>query len=137
MNHEEWESICDGCGLCCMHKFEDEDTGEILYTNIACKLFDGETCRCTDYENRLTRIPECMNIRTMDAEQYKWLPPTCGYRLLHEGKELFEWHPLVSGDANSVHEAGISLQGCCASEEEVPEEDWPDHIIPPEDMPTR
>jgi len=114
---ESWEALCDGCGQCCMIKFEDEDTGEILYTDVACQLFDDTSCRCTDYTHRTQQIPGCLNIRDFNNTRYKWLPETCAYRLLHEGKPLFDWHPLISGDEKSMHMAGISMRNKTISDE--------------------
>jgi len=133
LSDDEWELLCDGCGLCCMHKFEDEDTGEMLYTNVACRLFDPETCRCTGYAQRVEQVPECMQIRHFTSEQFSWLPASCAYRLRFEGKPLFDWHPLLSGDMASVHSAGISMLGRCVPECEVDEDDLPLHIIDPAD----
>jgi len=128
LTQSEWESLCDGCGLCCMHKFEDEDTAEMLTTDIACRLFDADQCCCNDYKNRLLKVADCLNIRSFKAEHYRWLPATCAYRLRFEEKPLLPWHPLLSGDAESVHQTGISMRGCCVSEKDVPEEAWTDHI---------
>jgi len=135
LNDEQWEALCDGCGLCCMHKFEDEDTGEVLFTNVACRLFDADTCRCRDYAQRSMQVPECMQVRQFKAEQFGWLPETCAYRLRYEGKPLFSWHPLLTGDAESVHQAGVSMQGRCIPEAEVEEDDLPLYIIEPSSIP--
>jgi len=124
----EWEMLCDSCGQCCMHKFEDEDTSEILNTDIACRLFDLEKCQCSDYANRLLKVVDCLNIRSFTAQHYRWLPATCAYRLRFEDKPLYAWHPLLSGRAESVHEAGISMRSCCVSENDVPEDEWVNHI---------
>ena len=121
MSHEEWESLCDGCALCCMHKIEDEDTGELFYTDIACKLLDLQTCRCSDYSNRVKKVPDCLHLTVHETAAFQWLPSTCAYRLIAEGKELREWHPLISGRAESVHEAGISMLGQAVSEEDEDE----------------
>ncbi|MDQ6955146.1 MAG: YcgN family cysteine cluster protein [Mariprofundaceae bacterium] len=128
LNQSEWESLCDGCGQCCMHKFEDEDTLEILTTDIACRLFDADRCCCKDYQQRLQKVSGCLDIRHFKPEHYVWLPEACAYRLRFEGKPLLPWHPLISGDRLSVHKAGISMRQRCVSEDDVPEEHWPDHI---------
>ncbi len=128
LTDSEWELLCDGCGQCCMHKFEDEDTEEMLTTDIACRLFNAEKCCCSDYKNRLLKVTDCLNIRSFDAEHYRWLPETCAYRLRFEGKPLFAWHPLISGDVESVQQAGVSMRGCCISENDVPEDEWTNHI---------
>ncbi len=129
LSDQEWESLCDGCGHCCLHKFEDEDSGELLYTDVACRLFDEQSCRCRDYTHRERQVPECMTIRSFTDKQFAWLPQTCAYRLRHEGKPLFDWHPLISGDPASVGKAGRSVRGRCVPEAEV--KYWADHIIEP------
>ncbi len=111
MTREEWESLCDGCARCCLAKLEDEDTGEIAYTNVACRLLDHETCRCTKYAKRSLFVPDCITLTPDNVSRLHWMPSTCAYRLLAEGKDLPAWHPLVSGDPNSVHYAGISVRG--------------------------
>ncbi len=130
MTPAEWEALCDGCGKCCLNKLEDADTGEVWFTRVACRLLDGETCRCGQYENRRHFVPECVFLTpaTLPDVAY-WLPATCAYKLLHDGAPLADWHPLVSGDPDSVHTAGISVRGWTVPEFEVPEEDWEDHII--------
>ena len=129
MNATEWESLCDGCGKCCLNKLEDWDTGEIFHTSVACKLFDDATCLCRDYANRFAHVPDCIKLSAEDVSQYKWLPTTCAYRLVSEGRDLPRWHHLVSGDASTVHEAGISAQNRTVSEVGLTAEDWEKHIV--------
>ncbi len=129
MSTAEWESLCDGCGRCCLIKLEDEDSGAYYATDLACRLFDGETCRCRDYKNRQDLVPDCVKLTPHEARTIKWLPPTCAYRLVAEGKDLPDWHPLVSGRAESVVEAGVSVRGrVFASEDAVPFEEFPSRI---------
>lgn len=111
MSQAEWESLCDGCGKCCLHKLEDEDTGDIHHTNVACRMLDVGTGRCKDYANRQTHIPDCVKLSPNSTLTLRWLPSTCAYRLASEGKDLPWWHPLQSGDPESVHKAGISVRG--------------------------
>ena len=129
MTTEEWESLCDGCAKCCLHKFEDEDTGEIYTTNVACKLLDTFKCRCTDYPHRHARVPDCIQLTAQNAAQLKWMPSTCAYRLLAEGKPLFAWHPLISKDPQSVHTAGISLRGKVISERDIDVDKLEDYVV--------
>ena len=129
MTDAQWESLCDGCGRCCLNKLEDWDTGMIAVTRVACRLLDGETCRCRDYENRMASVPECIQLTPSRIDDLGWLPESCAYRLVADGHDLPDWHPLVSGDPDSVHEAGISVRGWTVSEVEVPVEAWEDHLI--------
>lgn len=119
MSRAEWESLCDGCGKCCVHKLEDEETGELHPTNVACKLLDRHSGQCTNYRHRRAFVPECVRLTPAKLRQIDWLPETCAYRLLDEGKPLPEWHPLISGDPESVHRAGISVRGWTVSENDV------------------
>lgn len=119
MTHDEWESLCDGCARCCLHKLEDEDDGRMYYTQAACSLLDIHSCRCKDYDNRQTIIPDCIQLSIKNAHYFDWLPATCAYRLLAEGEPLPDWHPLVTGDPDSVHKAGISVRDIARPEAEV------------------
>lgn len=127
MSRDEWESLCDGCGKCCVHKLEDEETGALYPTNIACKLLDRRSARCTDYKRRRIHVPDCVRLTPAKLREIDWLPSTCAYRLLDEGQPLPEWHPLVSGDPESVHKAGISVRGWTVSENDVV--DFEDHLV--------
>lgn len=130
MTAAEWESLCDGCGRCCLNKLEDVDTGEIHLTRLACALLDLGTCRCSDYANRRALMPDCVQIDPAKARSLPWLPPTCAYRLVAQGRDLHWWHPLVSGTPDSVHEAGISVRGLARSEKGVKVEAYWKYIIP-------
>ncbi len=127
MTRSEWESLCDGCAKCCLDKLEDEDTGEIHYTNVACRLLDLGTCRCTDYANRKRFVPDCVVLTARTVARLKWLPSTCAYRLISEGKDLEWWHPLVSGDPETVHRAGVSVRGRAVPEAVAGELE--DHVV--------
>ncbi len=131
MSNTEWELLCDGCGKCCLAKLEDDETGEIYWTSVGCRLFDANSCRCTDYKNRLRRVPDCVDLTPENVGTIPWLPATCAYRLLAEGKRLEPWHPLVSGDPASVHEAGISVKGkISVSEDDLGDpEDYFAHML--------
>lgn len=126
----EWEALCDGCGKCCLNKIEYEDTGEVDYTRIACRLLDGESCRCTQYPIRHQFVPDCVRLtpKTLPRIAY-WMPRTCAYRLLHEGQPIPDWHPLNTGDPDSTHKTGNSVRGITVPEFEVHEDDWDDYII--------
>lgn len=130
LSPREWEALCDGCGKCCLNKLEDEDTGEVALTRVACRLLDDNSCQCAHYETRHAFIPECIVLKpdNLDTHAY-WMPQTCAYRLLWEGKSLPEWHPLLTGDPESVHQAGVSVRGTTVSEFDVPLEEWEDYII--------
>lgn len=129
MTPAEWESLCDGCGKCCLVKLVDEDTETRFDTDIACKLFDGSTCRCKDYKNRKTIVPDCVILTTATIGQLSWIPKTCAYRLLSEGKDLPDWHPLVTGDPDSTHKAGFSVRNMTVPEGEIDEVDYQNHIV--------
>ena len=116
LSRDEWEALCDGCGQCCLHKVEDEDTGEIYHTNVACKLLNLKTAQCSDYANRRKFVPDCMKLTPETAGSLAWLPPSCAYRLRADGDPLPEWHYLVSGDRDAVHRAGMSVAGKVISE---------------------
>lgn len=116
---DEWEALCDGCGRCCLHKLEDEDSGEVFHTQVACRMLDLESCRCQDYPNRLQCQPECLVLKREDIGQFGWLPATCAYRLRAEGKPLPPWHRLLSGDPESVHASGASVRAWAVSETQL------------------
>lgn len=128
MTRQEWESLCDGCGRCCLVKLEDEDTGEIHNTRLSCKLLDTDTCRCTDYANRHARVDDCIRLDAGNVTALKWLPRSCAYRTLAEGRDLAWWHPLISGTPQTVKDAGISVAGQVTSEEGVDEDDTVDYM---------
>jgi uncharacterized protein len=130
MTPDEWESLCDGCGRCCLNKLEDEDTGRVYYTDIGCRLLDGTTCRCKDYRNRNALVEDCVRLSPDNIADLKWLPPTCAYRLVAHGRDLYWWHPLVSADPETVHAAGISVRGRVAiSEEDISIEKYEERIV--------
>ena len=119
MNKSEWESLCDGCARCCLNKLENDTTGEIQFTDVACRLLDIHACRCVSYDDRKRFVPDCQILNPKNVKRLSWLPSTCAYRLIDEGKDLFWWHPLVSGDPETVHQAGISVRGRVVSERDT------------------
>jgi len=129
MTATEWEALCDGCGRCCLVKLEDEDTGEIFTSDVHCRLFDAATCRCSDYEHRSEKVSDCIKLTPENAGAISWMPTTCAYRRLAEGKGLSWWHPLISGDPETVVAVGVSVRGRTLSENDVPPNQWLDHIV--------
>ncbi len=130
MTRAEWESLCDGCGRCCLNKLIDADTRRTLFTDVACRLLDCESCRCSDYAHRQARVKDCVRLTPRNVKRLAWLPPTCAYRLLANGQDLPWWHPLVSGSRETVHEAGVSVRGrVAATDREVPDEELVHHIV--------
>lgn len=136
MSPAEWESLCDGCARCCLVKLEDEDTEEIAYTDVHCRLLDAGSCRCSDYHNRSSEVAGCLQLDVATVRAVSWLPPTCAYRLVAEGHDLYWWHPLVSGDQQSVHAAGVSVRGRVVCETRVTEDELEDRVVrwPAEDV---
>jgi uncharacterized cysteine cluster protein YcgN (CxxCxxCC family) len=133
MSAEEWEALCDGCGWCCMHKIEDEESGQVYTTHVACRLLNLKTCRCTNYPRRLELVDTCLKITPANVLELTWLPETCAYRRIALGEELPEWHPLITGDPKSTHRAGASVLGLAISEYGVDLEDLEDYIIESEE----
>lgn len=129
LNQQEWEALCDGCGRCCLVKLEDFDSDEVYFTSLACELLNTETCRCKKYKKRFDTVEDCIQLSVENIETINWLPSTCAYRLRHEGEPLPEWHPLVSGDPDSVHKAGISVSGRVISEAYVHPDSFEEHIV--------
>lgn len=129
MTLEEWEALCDGCGICCLYKVEDENTGEVKLTNVACRFLDLEQVRCELYNSRLQAMPTCIQLTPSKVKKLQWLPETCAYRLIIEGKPLPDWHPLVSGDAQSIHRMGISVKGKVIPESEANLNHIEDYVI--------
>ncbi len=129
MTPTEWEALCDGCGRCCLIKLEDEDSGEIITSDVHCRLLDGESCRCTDYANRKRHVPDCIKLTPEKVREIGWIPTTCAYRRLAEGKGLAWWHPLVSGDPETVVQAGVSVRGRTVDEKAVKPGDWEKHVV--------
>lgn len=130
MTNSEWESLCDGCGRCCLNKLEEEGTDRTFYTDVSCRLLDSKTCRCHDYAHRLEKVDDCVQLTPQSLKTITWLPPSCAYVLLAEGKDLYWWHPLVSGDPETVHAAGVSVRGrVSASETDVSDDMLEDYIV--------
>ena len=129
MTREEWESLCDGCARCCLYKLQDEETGEIYYTNVVCRLLDTFRCRCTQYSERSRLMPTCLVLTPDLVRQLQWMPSTCAYRLVAEGKDLEWWHPLVSGNPNTVHAAGISVRYRTLAEKDVDMENLEEYVV--------
>ncbi|MGH1452559.1 MAG: YcgN family cysteine cluster protein [Paracoccaceae bacterium] len=130
MTQAEWEALCDGCGKCCLNKLEDEDTGEVALTRVACRLLDDATCLCSQYKTRHQFVPECIVLSPKNLEKnLYWMPETCAYKLVWNGQPLHDWHPLISGDPETVHRAGVSMRDQTVSEYEIADEDWEDYII--------
>jgi len=127
MTTAEWESVCDNCGKCCLNKLQDEDSGDIYFTSVVCNLIDLDSCRCTRYSERCTLVPECLDLKQHDFSDYTWLPSTCAYRLLTDRKKLPDWHPLISGNKESVQEVGVAISSYAMKESEV--DNLEDHII--------
>lgn len=129
MDPQEWEALCDRCGRCCLVKIEDQDSGDLFYTNVVCKYLDSRRCRCTNYRERSELVPDCIKVTPEVAYNETWLPDTCAYRLLAEGKPLYDWHPLLSGDPDSVHDAGISVRDRVVSERHVHPDELAEHLV--------
>ncbi len=125
MSIEEWESLCDGCGRCCLVRFEDEDSAEVHTTSVSCQQLNVEICRCSDYKNRLINVPACIQLNVDNIPNMQWLPDSCAYKRLYNGKSLPVWHPLISGNNNSVHDAGVSVKFFALSEEYI----HPDQLV--------
>ena len=129
MSPSEFESLCDGCGKCCLHKLEDEDNGDVYYTKVACKFLNHDSCQCQVYDERKNHVPDCVTLTPESVKDTYWLPETCAYRLIDEGIPLFDWHPLVSGDPDSVHKAGMSVAGQVIHEDSVNPNDLEDYVV--------
>ncbi|MBC8717057.1 YcgN family cysteine cluster protein [Ochrobactrum sp. Marseille-Q0166] len=132
LNRQEWESLCDGCGQCCLHKLLDDDTEEVYWTTVACTLLDKDSCKCSDYPNRRKTVPDCVFLTPEIVHEVNWLPATCAYRLVAEGADLYWWHPLVSGSPDTIYEAGVSVRGKITAfdHELADEEEYIQHMVP-------
>ena len=128
-SRQEWENLCDGCGKCCCIRLEDEETQAIYITDVACKLFDSGACQCSDYPNRSKNVPDCVTLTPNNVDQLHWMPETCAYKLVANGKELPDYHHLVSGSRETIHEVGMSVQNAVQSETDIDDEDIPSHIV--------
>ena len=131
MTRDEWESLCDGCGRCCLLKLEDDETGDLYETRLSCRLLDLGHCRCSDYERRHEQVPDCVRLTPETVYALPWLPDTCAYRRVADGRGLAWWHPLVSGDPETVHAAGISVRNVAISETRVPDDEFEDFVVGP------
>lgn len=129
MSEAEWEALCDGCGRCCLIKLEDEDTGEVVFSDVHCRLLEPESCLCTDYKHRQQKVPDCIKLDPERVRTTSWMPATCAYKRIADGRGLAWWHPLVSGDPLTVHQAGISIRGRTVGEKDVPEGTWERHVV--------
>jgi len=131
MSNSEWESLCGGCGRCCLVKLEDaDDSSKTYFTDVGCRLLDGHSCRCRDYPNRTSKVKDCVRLTPRNIKRIVWLPPTCAYRLLAQGRDLYWWQPLVSGDPDTVHQAGVSVRDkVAACEDDVPDAELEDRIV--------
>lgn len=129
MTQGEWESLCDGCAKCCLHKLEDEESGEVVYTKVSCRYLDGKNCQCTEYENRNVLVPNCVWLKPEDVSEFHWLPSTCAYRLVAESKPLPGWHHLVSGSRETIHQQGVSIKDRTLDETFVHPDGLEEHII--------
>lgn len=129
MSKSEWEALCDGCGKCCLNKLEDDDTGEIAFTNLSCHLLDPKTCQCSDYKRRKAKVSQCQILTPKKVKNLGWLPKTCAYKLVAEGKDLPAWHHLVSGSRKTIHNKGMSVKGKIINENQVHEDHWEDHVV--------
>ncbi|MGB1238426.1 MAG: YcgN family cysteine cluster protein [Pseudomonadales bacterium] len=130
MTPAEWESLCDGCALCCLQKVEDDETEEVFYTSVVCHLLDQKNCHCTKYYERTVLVPNCVKLRPQDVDEFHWLPPSCSYRLINEGKELPDWHPLVTGDASSVIAANASVLSVFeVTDKDISDEQLIDYVL--------